>query len=264
MSHCFILASSDDRIHLLNQCIDCIKNSRYSDCDFFLYYQGKSRDFDVDFFSGIVWDDDLRGVFTPRYELMKRFCLRYDYTILIDDDLFMNQDTSYETAMLFCNMEPMAGAVALTHSKPAVKNEIRCVSGTREYFNICGGLVLPQKSIKIILEYFVDKEQDYTEDVFWLLLYVKGLDLYKDYHSYATHIANRKSKNGELTGFNKMRIEKPHVPMLSEWFESKKECLANGTSRWKLKDVKDITSAGILERNRTRRHVKQWFRKMEK
>lgn len=255
---CFILASSDDRVHLLKKCIDCAKNSRYADCDFFLYFQGENRDFDISFFSGIIWDNQLRGVFTPRYELMKAFCLDYDYTILIDDDLFMNESTSYDTGISFCDFESLAGAVALTHSKPSVKNEIRCVSGLSEYFNICGGLILPQKSIDIILQYFSDKEADYTEDVFWLLLYVKGFDLYKDYHSYATHIANRKSKNGELTGFNKMRLEKPHIPMLSEWFDSKKEIMGDDVSwRWKLKEMKDINQAGINERARNRRAMIQ-------
>ena len=246
---CFILASSDDRIYLLNQCVRCAKNSRYANYDFYLYHQGNGNGIeDPEFFREIVWDDSLRGVFTPRYELMKRFCLQYDYTVLIDDDLFLKPDTSYENAVRFCEIEPRAGAVALTHSKPSVKNEIRCVSGSSEYFNVCGGLVLPQKSIKIILEYFADKEQDYTEDVVWLLLYVKGYDLYKDYTSCSQHTANRKV-SGKLSGYNKMRVEKPHVPMLSEWFDSKQEFSSVlGKEVWKLKEMTDINENGKKER----------------
>ena len=251
---CFIIASSDDRVHLLKKCIDCAKKSRYSDCDFFLYFQGKNRDFDISFFSEIIWDNQLRGVFTPRYELMKRYGRNYDYIIIIDDDLFLNPNTSYENSIAFCGANNHVGAVALTHTKNAVKNEIRCVSGTSEYFNVCGGLVLPKRSVNLILEYFKDKEKDYTEDVFWLLLYVKGFELYKDYTSYSTHIANRKTVNGELSGYNKMRLEKPHVPILTEWFDSKKEIIDNGLScRWKLKEMKDINQNGINERVRNRR-----------
>lgn len=245
---CFILASSDDRLHLLNQCIQCAKNSRYSDSDFFLYYQGENRNsFDVSFFKEVVYDKNLRGVFTPRYELMKRYGRYYDYVVIIDDDLFLNQNTSYENGFAFCDMNRHVGAVALTHTKNAVKNEIRCVSGTSEYFNICGGLVLPRRSVDIILRYFKDKEKDYTEDVFWLLLYVKGLELYKDYTSYSTHVANRKTVGGGLSGYNKMRFEKPHVPMLTEWFDSKQENVG-GVMVWKLKDMKDINEFGLSER----------------
>lgn len=253
---CFILASSDDRLFLLNQCIECAKNSRYSDCDFYLYYQGKQRnDFDVSFFSGIIWDDNLRGVFTPRYELMKRFCLQYDYTILIDDDLFLRRDTSFENSIRFLQIEPKAGAISILHNTNTLRNEIRCVSGTKQYFNICGGMVFPKKSIKIILDYFKDKEQDYTEDVVWLLLYVKGYDLYKDFSSASMHTANRKTKNKELSGYNKMRVEKPHIPMLSEWFDSKKEYSDVLQSEvWKLKEMTDINKYGMVEREKNKIH----------
>ena len=249
---CIILASSDDRMHLLKKCVECLKKSRYKDTDTYLFFQGNEDCISEEyrsFFKGILWDKKLRGVFTPRYELMKKFCLEYEFTILIDDDLFMNESTSYERCMRFCEFQKRAGAVALTHSKENVKNQIRCVSGTSEYFNVCGGLVFPRESIKTIIEYFKDKERDYTEDVVWLLLYVKGYDLYKDYSSYASHKANRKSENGNFTGYNKMRIEKPHVPMLSEWFHESTEML-NGTKVWKLKEMTDINEKGIEERRK--------------
>ncbi len=250
-SHCFILASSDDRLHLLDKCVECAKNSKYADSDFYLYYQGTSPFHYGDFFKEILWDDRLRGVFTPRYKLLKKFGLRYDYTIIIDDDLFMRPDTSYENSMRFCELEPKAGAVSIIHNKNEVKPEIRCVSGTRQYFNISGGMVLPKRSVKIILDYFKDKEWDYTEDVIWLLLYVKGYDLYKDFSSSSMHMANRKGQNKELTGYNKMRVEKPHIPMLEEWFDSKKEYSETlGREVWKLKEMADINDAGILEREK--------------
>lgn len=250
---CIILAGSDDRIHLLRECVECLKKSRYNGVDTYLFYQGVQYKDDpcMKYFTDIMWDSRLRGVFTPRYELMKRFCLEYDFTILIDDDLFMYPDTSYERSMDFCDFQQRAGAVAILHNiKKGLKNEMRCVSGTRQYFNVCGGLVFPKRSIQIILDYFKDKEQDYTEDVVWLLLYVKGYDLYKDFSSSAMHKANRKGKGGMLTGYNKMRVERPHVPMLTEWFDSKQEMLQDGSVVWKLKEMTDINQDGIEERKR--------------
>ena len=46
-----------------------------------------------------------------------------------------------------------------------------------------------------------------------------------------------------------MRIEKPHVPMLSEWFHESTEML-NGTKVWKLKEMTDINEKGIEERRK--------------
>lgn len=252
--YCIILAGSDDRIHLLRDCVECLKKSRYNNADTYLFYQGIQHRDDpcMEHFTKIVWDTRLRGVFTPRYELMKRFCLEYDFTILIDDDLFLSPETSFENSMRFCEIEPNAGAVAILHNiKKGLKNEIRCVSGTGQYFNVCGGIVFPRKSIEIILDYFKDKEMDYTEDVVWLLLYVKGYDLYKDFSSASTHVANRKGKNKALTGYNKMRFEKPHVPMLTEWFDSKLETV-NGKTIYKLKEMRDINDNGLKERAKNR------------
>ena len=119
------------------------------------------------------------------------------------------------------------------------------------YYNVEGGLVFPKRSIRIILDYFKDKEADYTEDVIWLLLYVKGYDLYKCHTSNAIHCCNRKTKNGAYTGFSKMRLEKPHVPMLAEWFESKTVFDDRfGHQVYKIKELKDINQDGIAERKR--------------
>lgn len=94
---CFIVAGMDNRIAFLERCIKCFKESRYADCDIYCYFQG-GRWSEVqgrEVFTEVVIDPNPRGVFTPRYELMKRFGVNYDYVIIIDDDLFILPETDY-------------------------------------------------------------------------------------------------------------------------------------------------------------------------
>lgn len=253
MRYCFIVACSDDRNHLLKRFIDSFKkNKLYSNADVFLYYQGQNLPKEAeDFFKDIVISPILRGVFTPRYELFKRFCMNYEFTILLDDDLFLYPDTSYEKAMAFLDFNENAGCCCISRHIAPLKNEIKCISSKMGYYNVSGGMVFPKRAIKVILDYFKDKEDDYTEDVFWLLLYVKGFDLYQDFSSRAIHLYNQKDKNGNRTGFNKMRMTKPHKPILSEWFDSRLVYQEKyGMKVWQIKELKDINSAGIAERKR--------------
>ena len=252
-THCFILASSDDRIHLLNKCVRCIKNSMYAQSDVYLYYQGTNIEAveDKHFFKSIIVDDRLRGVFIPRYELMRRFCLDYDFTILIDDDLFMYPYTSYENCMDFLEFNQSAGCCCISMHGQKIKNVIKCVSDTKEDYNVFGGMVFPKRSIKCILEYFEDKAIEYSEDMVWLLLYVKGFDLYRDYSSKAIHICNQKTKDGKPTGFLKARYERAYVPILPNWFNSKRVFnKLHGRIMWKIKEVSDINEQGKAERMR--------------
>ena len=250
MSYCFILASSDDRIDILQKCVECIQKSKYASSDVYLYYQGTKIDGFVyhDFFKGIVTSDHLRGVFTPRYVLMKEFGINYDYVIIIDDDLFMYPDTDYDSAMRFLAFMPSAGCCTILTHRGRRRNEMVNVSDSMGYYNVEGGLVFPQRSIKVILDYFKDKEMDYTEDMWWLLLYIKGFDLWRDYSSSAIHTFNYKNK-GKMTGFSKMRTEKPHLPILSEWFDSKLSYEERyGQTLYKIKELKDINKNGRRER----------------
>lgn len=250
---CFILAGSEDRGHHLQRCVSCLKNSKYKDADVFLFWQGSQDVPEKDFFKGIIFDTELRGIFTPRYELMKAYSLNYDFTILIDDDCFLYQYTSYDLSMDFLSFEPLAGAVSLGRHFDKVRPEIRMIDYSHEEFNVNGGLVLPRKSVQIILDYFSDKEQDYTEDVFWLLLWIKGYDLYRDFSSKASHTCNQKGKNGEISGFRKMRYEKPRIPLLPEYVTERYE-FSKMHKRWiyVTPEVKDINEAGRAERNRCR------------
>lgn len=254
MSYCFIVASSDDRTNLLERMVLSFKkNPEYCTADVYLFYQGERfNDFKYkDFFKQTIVDKNLRGIFTPRYELMKRFSLMYDFTILIDDDLFLYPDTSYSTCMSFLEFNPKAGCCCIRTHRGKRKNHIENISASMGSYNVNGGLVFPRKSIEIILEYFKDKESDYTEDMFWLLLYVKGYDLFQDYSSSSIHLFNQKTKEGEYTGFSKMRTEKPHKPILSEWFDSKKQFEERyGTEVWSIKELKDINENGIKERRK--------------
>lgn len=251
---CFIVASSSDRLDALDRCIRCINNNPlYRTTDIFLYYQGanineiphKER------FRRILYDPNLRGIFTPRYELFK-ITQGYDYVILIDDDLYMYEDTSYESCIAFLKYNPLAGCINIGTQKKRRKNAFVCISDSMGYYNVEGGLVLPQKSVKIILDYFQDKEADYTEDMFWLLLYVKGLDLWQDRSSNANHVMNVKTKSKEITGYTKMRYEKPYKPILSEWFRDTEITTEGG--RFKpvrgIKSLRHITALGLEERRR--------------
>ena len=224
----------------------------------FLYYQGHEIDKieDIAFFKDVIFDEKLRGIFTPRYELFKIVRKRgYDFAILIDDDLFMYPDTSYATAMDWLDFKKDAGAVSIATHFYKCRNEIKNVSDSMGYFNVDGGMVFPIRSINIILDYFKDKEQDYTEDMVWLLLYVKGYDLYYDYHSKAHHQLNAKNDKKEYTGYAKMRFEKPYNPILSEWFNDTELTTENG--RWSkpinnIKCLRYINANGIAERKRNR------------
>lgn len=216
---CFIVASMGDRVHLLNRCINCFLDSENRESDIYLYFQGDNFG-DVEHpeaFKAVVIEDQPRGIFTPRYELMKRFGRNYDYVVIIDDDLFVRPDTNYRKAAEFCSKVPYVGCVSLTNWAQSVRNEVSLVSYP-EYFNIDGGLVLPKWSVETILDYFKDKEADYTEDMVWLLLWVKGYDLYKDHRSRAYHAMNSKTKSGEFTGYSVVRMTKKYKPILSEWF----------------------------------------------
>ena len=249
------MASSDDRIHLLNKCIACIKGSRYKDADFYLFYQGSRFDEvkDSDIFKEVLFDSKLRGIFTPRFELMEKFCIDYDFTILIDDDLFLYPTTSYETAMWFLDMNQKAGAVSIVTHKKKTRKEITKVKETDYNFNVDGGMVFPNRAIRVIVDYFKDKKDDYTEDMFWLLLYVKGFDLFRDWTSQAEHNFNEFSvDNSELTGFSKMRVEKEYKPILTEYFDTPSMCYRKeyGKSVRSIKTLRNLNDAGREERTK--------------
>lgn len=213
MRICFIVAGMDKRKHLLERCIECYRNSRYADCDIFCYYQGslfesvKGREI----FKAVIVDNKPRGVFTPRYELMKRFAIDYDYTIIIDDDLFILPETDYCKTVKF--VQSMKNRVVCTLSNSKVTGIIE----RDDNVNIEGGMVFPRSAILEIVKYFSDKEQDYTFDYFWLLCYVKGFDLYRDRRSRSNHCPCRKV-DGKFTGFNDTMMSKPYIPMMTEYF----------------------------------------------
>ena len=204
MNYCFILATVEGREKFLDRCVASAKASRYADADFYLYYQGSGKCEHEDFFREVVYDPQKRGVFTPRFELMKRFGTKYDFTIVIDDDLYLTEDTNYETAMNFATMIHDVGCVCLIKSKDAVKPMVRRIHYGHENYNVFGGLVIPKRPLEEMLWFLRDKTEDYTDDVFWLALYVLGYDLYKDFSSYSVHAANQKV-SGKNSGWHEWR-----------------------------------------------------------
>ena len=242
---CFIVASTWNRLHLLEKCLEHYKQSKYCDCDIYLYFQGEGlyAALDCSIFSGIERSGDLRGPFTPRYELMKKYGINYDYTIVIDDDLFIRDMTDYDGTIRFIEKTPYVGCVCGANSKikPFVelKNDI----------NIEGGMVFPQRSIEAICKYFADKERDYTFDPFWLLLWVKGFDLYKDWRTYAEHKPCQKV-SGKLTGFNETLVEKTYIPIMPEWFNDPPVIWRHKRYERDMPKLRDIKNDGLEERKR--------------
>lgn len=235
----------DNRKHLMERCIDAYKKSKHSDCDIFCYWQGSHFD-DVcgkDIFKGVVIDSKPRGVFTPRYELMKRFSKDYDYTVIIDDDLFMTDETDYLKPIKFLKSINNTGVVCISNTK--IKNLIETYSG----MNVDGGLVIPQSGVLEILRYFSDKEKDYTFDYFWLLLYVKGYDLFKDWRTRSNHVPSRKV-NGEFSGFNWHRYNTEYVPMLEEFYSPAMFKNSHGGYGPQFIHISDLNENGKRERNR--------------
>ena len=252
-SVCFIVAGMDKRKHLLEECIEAYKNSRYYGIDIFLYYQGEEFDSvkGKEVFGDVIIDSKPRGVFTPRYELMKRFGYAYDYVIIIDDDLFIQPETDYFKTIKYMETYRNVGATCLLHTERAVKNLIKSVNDGSEYFNVAGGLVISREAVACILEYFKDKEKDYTFDCFWLLLWIKGFDISKDYRSWAKHVASRKI-DGQFTGFNEMRTVLEYVPIMTEYLNEPKTVFNHGQYEVDLPTINDINDSGLRERIRCR------------
>lgn len=256
MSYCFVLASSADRSHLLNRCISCIlKNKLYHDSDIYLYWQGNESEIPYkDKFADIICAPTLQGIFLPRYTLFKEFCKKYDYTILIDDDMFMYPDTSYETAIAFLKSINDNGICNIGRQFDKRREELRMIDYTHEDFNLFGGIVFPKKCVQVLVDYFKETDPSVTEDIFWILLYIKGFDLYRDYSSNLIHTCHRPAKNGDASGYYKWRLEKPHVPLLPEFTNAKlvKDDFGD-RMRWKIPECRDVNEEGIKERMRNRK-----------
>ena len=249
MKVCFIVAGMDKRIPFLNECIESFKKSRYVDCDIYLYFQGKNFNAvkDRNIFKDVIIDSEARGVFTPRYELMKRYGKDYDYVIIIDDDLFIQEETDYYATIKFMESFKNVGCACITHQKRAVKNEMRFIKSGKEYFNIAGGLILSKNAVETILDYFSDKEADYTFDCIWILLWIKGYDLVKDFRSWAKHVAARKV-NGEWSGFNESRTALKYKPILEEYLENLKVVYGHGNYEVDIPTIDNVNARGIEER----------------
>lgn len=253
MNVCFIVAGMDKRIPFLNECIEAFRKSRYSDCDIYLYFQGEKFS-DIqgsEIFTDIVIDREARGVFTPRYELLKRYGKDYDYVIIIDDDLFIQDETDYYATIRFMQKFKNVGCSCITHSRRAVCNRIEIIKNGREYFNIAGGLILSNQAVREILEYFADKERDYTFDCVWILLWIKGYDLAKDFRSWAKHTAARKV-NGEWSGFNESRTALKYEPIFVEYLENLKTVFGHGKYEIDLPTIDNVNASGREERRRNR------------
>lgn len=245
MNICFVVAGMSKRRAFLEKCIDHFVNSRYyGECDIFCYYQGDDFQ-DVrgkEVFANVVIDSKPRGVFTPRYELMKRFAKDYDYTILIDDDLYIQEETDYYGTINFMEQFPSVGVCTIQLLKFHVKNRITI--NDIDYYNIQGGMVIKKDVVNIVLDYFRDKEKDYTFDHIWLLAYIYGYDLAKDFRSYAIHMPSKKV-DGKYTGFAESRKTLQYVPIMEEYINDTGVVYKHGSFVHELPEVKDINKKGL-------------------
>ena len=255
-SVCFIVAGMDKRVPFLEKCIQHYKNSKYAECDIYCYFQGSKWNYvkGGEIFKDVIIDPNPRGVFTPRYELMKRFGIKYDYCIIIDDDLFIQPETEYFNMIKFMQKQKNIGAMSCLNVKTWIQNRIDIV-GTKDGFNILGGMIFPQECVQIICDYFADKEDDYTFDCVWILLWIYGYDLAKDFRSYAQHKTAATQKiDGDWTGFNWSRFKMPYKPFLTEYLNEPKMVYNPDRYGWErgIPSLKDVNLKGLEMRNQCR------------
>lgn len=259
MEKCFILASSQDRTKLLRRCIeDMSKNELYKNADIYLYWQGTEEAIPYkERFNDIIISPTLRGIFKPRYELFKR-CKDYDYVILIDDDIFMYPDTTYEGAISFLKMMDNKGICNLGSHFDKRRNQLQMIDYSKDDYNVCGGIVFPKECIEVLIDYFKDTPENVTEDIFWILLYIKGYDLYRDFSSNVIHTCHRPADNGEPSGYYKLRIEKPYIPLLPEYTNHKliPDYCRKGQFRYKIPETRDVNVKGLEERMKNKEAFK--------
>lgn len=255
---CFVLAGSEDRGHHLDRCIKCFsKNTFYKDADIYLYWQGDAEKIPhKEKFTNIIVVDKLAGVFMPRYVLFSTYGIKYEYTILIDDDAFMYPDTSYESAINFLESIGNTGICCIGQQYHKRRNEIRLIDYATENYNVSGGLVFPNRCVKILVDFFSETDASVTEDIFWILLYIKGFDLYKDFSSNLIHTCHRPNKKGEASGYYKWRLEKPHIPLLPQYTNAQlvKDDFGD-RMRWKIPECRDVNEAGLKERTKCRKEM---------
>ena len=258
MSYCFILAGSEDRAYLLERCVNCInQNVLYANADLYLYWQGNDSKIPYrERFADIMSVPTLQGIFVPRYTLFKTYGVRYDYTILIDDDMFMYPDTSYESAMNFLSAINNNGICNIGRQFDRRRNELLMIDYAHEDFNLFGGIVFPLKAVKVLVDFFDGTDPNVTEDIFWILLYIKGFDLYRDYSSNLIHTCHRPAKNGDASGYYKWRLEKKHIPLLPQWTipHLVKDDFGE-RMRWKIPECRDVNAEGLAERARCRKEM---------
>ena len=233
----------------------CIgENKLYKDTDIYLYWQGNADKIPYkEKFTKIIVSDKLRGIFLSRYTLFATYGMLYDYTILIDDDMFMYPDTSYEGAITFLGAIQNNGICNIGRQFDKRRNELRMIDYAHEDYNLFGGIVFPKKCIEVIVDFFKNTDEKVTEDIFWILLYIKGFDLYRDFSSNLIHTCHRPNKKGGASGYYKWRLEKPHFPLLPQYTIQKQVKDDFGDRmRWKIPECRDVNEAGLRERERCR------------
>lgn len=255
---CFILASTENRDYLLKRCVEAINsNALYKDADLYLYWQGKEDKIPhKERFTDIFVSDKLMGIFAPRYYLFKTYGVQYKYTVLIDDDLFMYPDTSYESAMSFLSVIDNNGVCNLGRQFHKRRNTVFMINYSTDDYNVEGGIVFPNKCVNVLVDYFKDTPVEVTEDIFWILLYVKGFDLYRDFSSNAIHTCHRPASDGSESGYYKWRLERPHVPLLPEYTTQRlvKDYFGD-KMRYKVPEPRDVNEAGLEERAKCRKEM---------
>ena len=105
MNFCFIMACITGREHLLNEFIKSAKTSKYKDADYYLYYQvlageEKTGNFDISFFKSVYISHKRDGACLPRMYWLHKLD-KYDFYVIVDDDMEFLGKENYEPAMKF-------------------------------------------------------------------------------------------------------------------------------------------------------------------
>lgn len=168
----------------------------------------------------------------------------------------MYPDTSYENAIAFLGAIDNNGICNIGRQFDKRRNQLSMIDYAHEDYNLFGGIVFPQKCIEVLVDFFKDTDPAVTEDIFWILLYIKGFDLYRDYSSNLIHTCHRPAKDGSASGYYKWRLEKPHIPLLPQYTISHlvKDDFGD-RMRWKIPECRDVNEAGLKEREKCRKEM---------
>lgn len=222
MRFCFLSACITGREHLLNKFIESARNSKYSDCDYYLYYQdvdsnGKKAEFDQSFFKDVYVSNSRDGACLPRMYWLDKLD-DYDYYIIIDDDMEFLGKENFEPAMAFAGNVESCGVCCTSccRTKKDYYNSVLKKKFTAQNIQwVAGGQIIKRSVRELLLEEI--PMEPLTYDGFSFVTYLAGYTNYHYWGSVTLHVAGQKNgveyvyrNSEELTPHFEQYILKTH------------------------------------------------------